>query len=217
MIKNPALEKIEKYFNMPFEKVILDLHWEQKISINSLSKQCGVSRDTFGKHANKLHLQLRSNKEATKLTQNKGPKHWAFGLRKESSSWAKAHSDRMKLNNPVKKDCILKKFLKSQRSNLLNNLSEQEIIFKNLLINLEIEFEMQKIIGRYIVDFFIPSKHLIIEIDSIDKMCKKKKKRWIKKKNILKKLEYKFLSINRTYILKNELLTLYILASNNVI
>lgn len=65
----------------------------------------------------------------------------------------------MKINN-------ISKFY-SRRKNLRNNATPQEIIMWSRIKNYQLgyKFRRQHSIGTYIVDFYCPSKKLIIELD----------------------------------------------------
>jgi very-short-patch-repair endonuclease len=56
---------------------------------------------------------------------------------------------------------------KNFRKDLRNNVTPQEIIIWSRLrrIQLGVKFRRQHSIGKYIVDFYCPSKNLIIEVD----------------------------------------------------
>lgn len=165
-IARPGLLAIERHFNMSFNDVIKILHHAQKRSIKSLSDECGISRDTFQKQANRLGIKLRNSKEACALTENKGERHWAWGLRKENSAWAKMHSDRMKKDNPAFKLLIKSKRAKSMIEVLKKRKLPQEIKFQKILEKNKIEYEWQKPCGPYNMDFYLPKQNLCVEIDS---------------------------------------------------
>jgi very-short-patch-repair endonuclease len=59
------------------------------------------------------------------------------------------------------------KYLQNTRKSLRNNLTLEETILWNILKNnnLRHKFRRQHSIGNYIVDFYCPSKKLIIELD----------------------------------------------------
>lgn len=190
-----AIEKIEEFFKMPFEKIISDLHWKDGLSLFELSKRCGFSRDCFQKEAKKLGLPLMSHKDAA-LRKYDHHTHWATGLRKETSSFAKMHSERMKRNNPAKNLETRKKMSESLSKYFKNNLFEQESKFKKYLDALSIKYEMQYVIDVFIVDFFI-GPNFCIEVDSSSKWCKEKRKRAENKDKILLEKEYKILRINK--------------------
>ena len=59
------------------------------------------------------------------------------------------------------------KYLQNTRKSLRNNLTLEETILWNILKNNNLghKFRRQHSIGNYIVDFYCPSKKLIIELD----------------------------------------------------
>jgi very-short-patch-repair endonuclease len=67
------------------------------------------------------------------------------------------------------KSLYLKALAVKFRNELLDLETEAEVIFKSYLIKLGIKYEFQKIIfaGKsfYIVDFYLPKKSLVIEVD----------------------------------------------------
>lgn len=211
-----AIEKIEKYFNMPFEKIISDLHWRDGLSILELSKRCGFSRDCFQKEAKRLGIILMNRHESA-LRKYDHHEHWATGLTKENSAFGKMHSLRMKKNNPSFNEDIRNKISKSLSKRFKDNLLPQEILFKDILErHCILKYETQYPIKQYIIDFFIPSLNLCIEIDSTDKWGKEKKERSLIKDKLLNDNGYKILRINKRH-LKNESRIIDILNSNNII
>lgn len=57
------------------------------------------------------------------------------------------------------------KRLKYKADKMSNKMTEPERIFAEMMKELGIEFETQKILGRKIYDFYIPSKNMIVEVD----------------------------------------------------
>lgn len=68
--------------------------------------------------------------------------------------------------------------LYSRRKDLRNNATSQEILLWSKLKNSQIgyKFRRQHSIGGYIVDFYCPSKNLIIEIDGSQHLKKESEK-----------------------------------------
>lgn len=56
-------------------------------------------------------------------------------------------------------------YLEGQARKMSRNKTEPERLFEQLLNEIEIQFEDQKIIGGKIYDYFIPDKNTLIEID----------------------------------------------------
>lgn len=213
----PKLKQIEQFFNMSFIDIINRLHWEKGYSIKSLSDKCCVSRDTFMRHSKRLGLKLRNIKEATKLTNNKGKNHWACGLRKENSNWANAHSERMKKNNPMALNDNCRKVALTKSKTYKRKLYPQEVLFEKYLIKYcLLRYESQKPIDRYIIDFFISSLNLCIEIDSTAKWGKERRLKADLKDHFLKSKGYKILRIDKR-LLDCELIIYDILKTNNII
>lgn len=211
-----ALTRIEKHFKMPFKQVITDLHLSKQYSINKLSKLCRVCRFSITKLAEDFGLKTRNIKEATKLTKNKGSKHWAFGLTKNTSHLYKRHSIRMKNNNPVFNNDNLVKAAISLSTTFKNNPLPQETKFMQYLDLHKVKYIFQYPLNRYVMDFFIPSKNLFIEIDSTGKWGKSRRLKASKKDLFISKLGFSVLRINKN-LLSNNLYIRNILKTNNVI
>lgn len=210
-----TLERLEKYFNMPFDKIISDLHWKDGLSILELSNRSGVSRDSIYKLAKKFDLLLKTATQSA-MDKYRHHDHWAKGLTKEKSGWARMHSRRMKKKNPMYLDNIALKRSETMQDVFSKNLLPQEIEFKNILDKFLIKYEVQKSIDRYNIDFFIPSLSLCIEIDSTSKWGRVRRSAAEKKDVVLSSLGFKILRIN-----KNKLSDLSfinnILKANNII
>lgn len=169
-------ERVEIFFKLPFEEVIQRLHLKDKVSLNALSKKCGVSRQSITSVAKKSGLRVRTVKEATSLTKNKGKNHFRYGRTKETCADLKLQSENMKLNNPMKNRDSSKKRAISMQKVLKKRALPQEVSFSKILKTLNIKFVEQKPVDRYNLDFFIPEKNLVIEIDSTSKIGGDKRK-----------------------------------------
>lgn len=66
--------------------------------------------------------------------------------------------------NPIAAKINKEKKLKNQAKKMSNKMTAPEQVFSDMMKELEVEYESQKIIGNKIFDFYIPSKNLIIEI-----------------------------------------------------
>ncbi len=165
---------------MPFDKVIIDLHWNKKRSINSISKQCGVSHTAILRLCRLTSLKTRTHKEASSLNMNlKNPSHCL-----------NARNARAKTISKVFK---------------IKELPQEEM-FRKILTKMKIKFETQKAIGGYNIDFFLPDKNLCIEIDSTYKWgMDRKKAAAFRDKYILSK-GYKTIRLNKVWM--NDLLNL---------
>lgn len=197
-------ERLEKEFGISFKDLINDLHWKQKISLNEISKRFGTSRQALKFICDKDGINLRSIKEATALTKNKGSKHWMFGRKKENDKYAKLHSERMAKNNPSNNFETRVKTASSRAEYFKRNLLPQEIMVLNILKKLKVKYKEQYPLGPYVIDFFFPSKKLCLEIDSTHKWGKErrssanKKDLWIKEEGFLiERLNKKHISVER--------------------
>lgn len=212
-----ALNRIENFFGKDFNFVINKLHWKDGISLFELSNKCGVSRDVFQRECKKRNLKLMSCSEA-KLRSNKckGKNHWAFGLTKETSAWAKKTSERMKKNNPSLNKETREKISFSISKRFKNNLLPQEIKALGFISKLySEEILVQHPVGSYIADFLLPKINVIIEIDSSSKWGTDRRLSAEKRDKILLNKGFKTIRIN-----KNDLsfdFMLNVLKANNVI
>ena len=210
-----AKEKIEKYFGMNFEKILTKLHWESGLSLFELSIRCGISRDVMYKNAKRLGLKTMNRTESA-ISRKRHHKHWATGLNKENSEWARRSSDRLKENNPIKyKNAALKR-AKTMSNVFSKKLWPQEIKFKAILDKHLVEYEMQKPIGPYNIDFFVSQLQLCIEIDSTSKWGKDRRIAATKKDEFLTKKGFKILRINKNNLSDTSFIN-NVLQANNVI
>jgi very-short-patch-repair endonuclease len=58
-----------------------------------------------------------------------------------------------------------KKTLESQAKKMSDKMTAPEKIFAEMMKELGVEFETQKILGKKIYDFYIPSKNMMVEVD----------------------------------------------------
>jgi very-short-patch-repair endonuclease len=58
-----------------------------------------------------------------------------------------------------------KKTLESQAKKMSNKMTAPEKVFAEMMKELGVEFETQKILGKKIYDFYIPSKNMMVEVD----------------------------------------------------
>jgi very-short-patch-repair endonuclease len=217
MQKTPGLNKLESFFKMTFKQVIDELHWRDGKSVKWISDQCGISRDTIQRQAKNHGLKLRDLPSAAMLTPNKGNKHWAYGLNKENSDWAKMHSDRMKADNAMLKSGAAEKRAKTISLTLKKRDLPQEAAFSKILSEYGVLFEEQRPFGAYNADFFIQKNNCIIEIDSTSKWTIEKKMNAKKRdRYIFKKFGVKTIRINKSKLLDRSFIN-DILKAHNII
>ena len=195
---------------MPFNDVITILHHREKISMNELSKRCGITRQCLIGIAKSRGLKIRSVKEATRLTKNKGEKHWCFGKKFPEQS------KKMKENNPAFSNDVLSKRAETVSNTYRKNPLPQEIEFMQILDNLGVEYLFQFPIDRYVIDFFIPSKNVLIEIDSTRKWGRDRRNAAARRDKKLMSLGYNTVRICKSK-LKDELFIYNVLYTNNII
>jgi len=88
---------------------------------------------------------------------------------------AKKRSAAASLLRKIKKAAFKKKrtqkekdeYLKQQAKRMDKNPTAPEKAFAEILEEIDVPFETQKIVGGKIYDFYIPSKNLLIEIDGV--------------------------------------------------
>lgn len=211
-----ALQKIELYFKLPFKKVISKLHWKEKRSIKSLSDECGVSRDTFQRLSKGFNIDLRSLQDAAKLTKNRGERHWAFGLTKDNSEWANNSSRRMTKNNPANDRKLAIKRARTISKLYKEKLLPQELKMKDILDKAFIKYEVQKPIGPYVIDFFIPDLNLCLEVDSTSKWGKERRDAASIKDRYLKRRSFRMVRVNKNWLSNMDRLA-DILKTNNIV
>ena len=67
--------------------------------------------------------------------------------------------------NPAAAKMAKKKRLESFADSMSDKMTAPEKVFSDMMEELEVECECQKVIGNKIFDFYIPSKNLLIEVD----------------------------------------------------
>jgi len=208
--------KAELYFGIPFKEIIKKKHIEEKVSLNELSKMCGITRQSLTNIAASLGLKTRTVYEANNLTKNKGDNHFLFGKTKENSEQCKRSSDRMTKNNPMGDPEVRARASVSLARHFRKNPLKQEAAFSRMLKSIGIDFVFQYPIDAHIIDFFIPEKNLCIEIDSCDKWDIKKRRRSELKDIELNNKGFTVVRINRHKVSKKDII-LDILKSHNVV
>lgn len=210
--------KLEKYLLDEFNLTpadLFNLHNNDKISLNELSKNFNIIRQSLSSLLRRHGFKTRSVKDACALTKNKGKNHWAYGLTKETNDLFLEHSKRMKLKNPTRDIETRSKAAVTRARYFKKNLWPQEVSFKQILDKYSIKYEFQYPIGPYIIDFFILDKNTCIEIDSTSKWGTKRRNAAKVKDEYLFKLGYKMIRLNKNNILKDS--TINILNANNII
>lgn len=81
-----------------------------------------------------------------------------------SSLLKKAVSKTKFIANPVAAKVKKKKRLEKSAKKMSNKMTEPERIFAEMMNEIEVSFEAQKIIENKIFDFYIPSKNMIVEV-----------------------------------------------------
>lgn len=70
-----------------------------------------------------------------------------------------------KLKSQAKNPDGISSILKTNATKMSIKMTTPELQFKKILKELKVEFEIQKILGNKIFDFYIPSANLIVEVD----------------------------------------------------
>lgn len=66
--------------------------------------------------------------------------------------------------NPQAAKFKKKEKIKKMANKMSNKMTNPEMIFSNMMKEIGVDFEAQKIVGNKIFDFYIPSKNLIVEV-----------------------------------------------------
>lgn len=191
-----TLDKYEAALDMKFKLTISELHWKQGLSILELSKRTGVSRDWIYKTAERLNLTLKTAKQSAK-DKYLHHTHWATGLTKETSAIHRRQSLRMKKKNSIKFNGAAEKRANTIQNLFRNKLWPQEIKFKRILDKHKVKYELQRPIGSYNIDFFIPALSLCVEIDSTSKWGIERRNASLKKDTFLKSKGLNILRIDK--------------------
>lgn len=77
----------------------------------------------------------------------------------------KAERKALRMASPSAAKAKKAKRLKSQATKMSNKMTAPERVFSEMMKELEVEFEMQKIVGKKIYDFYIPHVNMIVEVD----------------------------------------------------
>jgi len=67
--------------------------------------------------------------------------------------------------NPAAAKSKKKKKLQAKAKKMSNKMTEPERIFADMLKDIGVEYELQRVVDSKIFDFYIPSKNMIIEVD----------------------------------------------------
>jgi very-short-patch-repair endonuclease len=67
--------------------------------------------------------------------------------------------------NPAAAKSKKKKKLQARAKKMSNKMTQPEKVFEDILKEIDVEYELQKVIDSKIFDFYIPSKNMIIEVD----------------------------------------------------
>lgn len=144
MKRNKDLQvEIEQFFKMPFGKIIKELHIKQSRSIHSIAKQAGMSHTPFVRIAKKNGIKLRDKHEASRLA--------------------------ISMKNPMKNSSLAIQRAEKMAIHYKKNPLPQEKQFIEILKSFNVEAIFQYPFDKYIIDFYIPSINLFIEIDSTHK------------------------------------------------
>jgi very-short-patch-repair endonuclease len=67
--------------------------------------------------------------------------------------------------NPEAAKLNKKKKLEAQAKKMSNKMTAPERLFAEMMKELDVKFETQKVLGKKIFDFYIPSKNMMVEVD----------------------------------------------------
>jgi len=166
--------KIEEAFGIPFDQVILDLHWKKNLSVNEIAKRAGISHTPVITLCRKYGLKLRNQSQASAIN--------------------------MKKNNPMHVNEAAEKRAKTIQKTFFKKLLPQEKQFKDFLDMLGLKYEAQFPIGPYNIDFFIPEGRFCLEIDSLYKMTRERRKAMVRRDAYLNSLGYHVIRLNKVWL-----------------
>lgn len=101
------------------------------------------------------------------------------------------------------------KELEKEAVRMVNNPTYHEQLFINKLNHACLNYQFQVIIGFYIVDFLIPNKMLIIELDGLHHKNKSEIKRDKFRDSFLKNYGFRIIRINNTDVINFDLSIIY--------
>jgi len=67
--------------------------------------------------------------------------------------------------NPEAAKANRKKKLQAKANKMAKKMTEPERVFAKMMKELGVEIQLQKVVGKKIFDFYIPSKNMIVEVD----------------------------------------------------
>ena len=207
------IERLEAAFSMPFEDIIQRIHIAEKRSILWIAKRAGISRPVIYAAAKKRGITLLSMSDAAK-NRSAHHRHPLAGKTLLVSSWARANSLRMRLNNPSRDPEIRERMSIALADNFRKYPLPQESAFIELLRRHGVIAEFQVPFGPYVLDFMVDG--LCIEIDSTDKWGKERRKNAEKKDAYLRDKNVSVLRINKRW-LSDEKIIIDLLKRYNVI
>lgn len=150
-----------------------------------------------------IHLSEQAIKHVIELSGNNPEVIEYFEKRVSSIKNKKAARARreVRANNKIKKK--LEAHAEKFREQLIKNQTPAEVKFKAFLKSLDIEYEFQKIIYNdktfHIVDFFLPEKGFVVELDGGYHQNKRQKGKDTYRAGILKKA-----GVLKVYRFRNE-------------
>ena len=80
-------------------------------------------------------------------------------------SYAKLLAKAKRKANPAAAKMKKKKKLQAQAKKMSNKMTEPERVFSEMMKELGVKIEAQKVINNKIYDFYIPSKNMMVEVD----------------------------------------------------
>jgi very-short-patch-repair endonuclease len=83
----------------------------------------------------------------------------------KKSNYAKLLAKAKRKANPAAAKMKKKKKLQAKAKKMSNKMTEPERVFSQMMKELGVEIESQKVINNKIYDFYIPSKNMMVEVD----------------------------------------------------
>lgn len=151
--------------------VIKRRHWAGGESIAAIERSLGIGKSVLSFWCKRHGIAVRTKEAQCSITNSditlkpRGAKHWAWGRRKETDTWAAIHSDRMLKHNPMTVESLREKASRSLALLYRDTPTDAEAVMLKILARCSVAFVFQHCVGKYIIDFAFPAQMLGLEID----------------------------------------------------
>ncbi|HHZ68858.1 MAG TPA: DUF559 domain-containing protein [Methylococcaceae bacterium] len=157
-----------KISNEEIIKLVENDHWIHGKSLRLIERENNLSNDTIRKRCISLGIKTKSRKQS--IIENEkhidrpvGDKHWSKTNPELLAKCANESSLRMKEDNPINKDGVAELIAETKSKLYAVNPTFHESLFIDILESLNVNYEFQIPISKYIPDFKIGN--VLIELD----------------------------------------------------